>query len=221
MCKIEWCDLTINPIVGCTHCSPACDNCHWSDKVNYDSYWTAKIPKQPKRIFIGSDIFDENISYFTRDHIFLELAKYPQHTFIILTKRPETMWDYFPHNPEKYWQIWGKYGEEQKHLSWPLSNVWLGVTVCTQQEADEKIPILLKIPASKRFISVEHMLESISLTTFPDWVICGAETGSIARRMNLDWARNLRDQCTVANVPFFFKKAGNDLIIRQFPENKF
>lgn len=55
------------------------------------------------------------------------------------------------------------------------------------------------------------------------WVICGAETGPCARPMNLQWARDLRDQCKAAGIPFFFKKAGNkkpipdDLMVREFP----
>lgn len=41
-----------------------------------------------------------------------------------------------------------------------------------------------------------------------DWVIIGGESGHGARPMHPDWARSLRDQCTAANVPFFFKQWG-------------
>lgn len=41
-----------------------------------------------------------------------------------------------------------------------------------------------------------------------DWVIVGGESGPGARPMHPDWARGLRDQCQVAEVPFFFKQAG-------------
>lgn len=131
------------------------------------------------------------------------------------------------------------------------TNVWLGVTAENQRTADERIPILLSTPAAKRFVSVEPMLESIDLNllrndrsayvvedanhypgyectgqrSYIDWIICGAETGPNARPMNLDWARNLRDQCAEARVPFFFKKAGpnntpipDDLMIREYPK---
>jgi protein gp37 len=46
----------------------------------------------------------------------------------------------------------------------------------------------------------------ISIGESLDWVICGAETGAGKRPMELDWARDLRDQCQAAGVPFFFKK---------------
>ena len=112
----------------------------------------------------------------------------------------------------------------------PLPNLWLGVTVCNQAEADEKIPILLQTPAAKRFVSVEPMLGAVDLTHFLEaeeriyrgdaisgfldyepllhWVICGGETGPNARPMHPDWVRSLRDQCQDAAVPFFFKGWG-------------
>jgi protein gp37 len=41
-----------------------------------------------------------------------------------------------------------------------------------------------------------------------DWLICGGESGPGARPMHPEWARSLRDQCTAAGVPFFFKQWG-------------
>lgn len=41
-----------------------------------------------------------------------------------------------------------------------------------------------------------------------DWVIAGGESGPHARPMHPDWARSLRDQCSGAGVPFFFKQWG-------------
>jgi protein gp37 len=48
--------------------------------------------------------------------------------------------------------------------SWPLPNVWLGVSTERQQEADERIPLLLQTPAAIRFISAEPLLGPIDLT---------------------------------------------------------
>ncbi len=60
---------------------------------------------------------------------------------------------------------------------WPLPNLWLGVTVCNQAEADAKIPLLLQTPAAKRFVSVEPMLGAVDLTSivYPSGRIEGAE----------------------------------------------
>ena len=41
-----------------------------------------------------------------------------------------------------------------------------------------------------------------------DWVICGGETGTAARPMHPEWVRDLRNQCTAAGTPFFFKQWG-------------
>lgn len=41
-----------------------------------------------------------------------------------------------------------------------------------------------------------------------DWVIVGGESGTNARPMHPEWARDLRDQCIKAGVPYFFKQWG-------------
>jgi protein gp37 len=108
------------------------------------------------------------------------------------------------------------------------SNVWIGVTVEDQQRADERVPILLSIPARVRFLSCEPLLGPVDLwganykqqdgsftgavTSWEgcgvDWVICGGESGPNARPSNPSWVRSLRDQCAAANVPFLFKQWG-------------
>jgi protein gp37 len=44
-----------------------------------------------------------------------------------------------------------------------VNGVWLGVSVEDQKTADERIPILLQIPAKVRWLSIEPMLEDILL----------------------------------------------------------
>ena len=41
-----------------------------------------------------------------------------------------------------------------------------------------------------------------------DWVVVGGESGPGSRPMHDSWARSLRDQCTDAGAPFFFKQWG-------------
>lgn len=43
-------------------------------------------------------------------------------------------------------------------------NVWFGVTAENQEQANLRIPILLQIPAAKRFVSIEPMLGPVDLT---------------------------------------------------------
>lgn len=47
---------------------------------------------------------------------------------------------------------------------WPLPNVWLGVSIEDQETADERVPILLEIPAHRRLVSAEPMIGPIDLT---------------------------------------------------------
>ena len=50
-------------------------------------------------------------------------------------------------------------------------------------------------------------LETIKLDGI-SWVIVGGESGAGARAMEEEWVLNIRDQCRVAQVPFFFKQWG-------------
>ena len=116
----------------------------------------------------------------------------------------------------------------------PHPRIWLGVSVEDQAAADERIPLLLDTPAAVRWISAEPLLETVDLrlhridgTTvddlcdecgerhegrcdYPgiDWVVIGGESGPKARPMHPQWARDLRDQCAAAGVPFLFKQWG-------------
>jgi protein gp37 len=100
--------------------------------------------------------------------------------------------------------------------SWPLPNVWLGVTAEDQLRADERIHLLLQIPAAVHWVSVEPCLGQVYLSECEEeerqgelcFVVVGGETGPGARPMHPDWAMALRDQCQEAGVAFFFKSWG-------------
>jgi protein gp37 len=118
--------------------------------------------------------------------------------------------------------------------SWPLPNVWLGVSVENQQWADIRVRALLGTPAAVRFLSCEPLLGPVDLAkaiepnfavsgwkdlSGLDWVIVGGESGRGARPMHPDWARSLRDQCTAAGVAFHFKQWGEWVTEDQSPED--
>jgi protein gp37 len=256
MSKIEWCDATINPIVGCSKISPACHNCYaegmakrlqsmgtrgydgvvteegkWSGKLNF--VWSElEKPmkwKKPRRIFVGSmtDLFHENVSDEWIDEIMVRVQFEKQHTFIFLTKRTERMKEYFSSREFR--------GQNCK--DGVVQNLWIGTTVENQEQANIRIPILLNTPATKRFVSIEPMLEKIDIWNVDnfiydgflkgyvdkeyslvsgaspnicklDWVICGGESGRNARSLHPDWVKDLQEQCEISNTPFFFKQWG-------------
>lgn len=253
---------TWNPIVGCSKVSPGCDNCyaermafriaqmqlknhgkngyHYTEVSKLTSIgWTGEtrlvynqlnwplVWKSPRMVFVCSmgDLFHETVSHESLKQVFQIIHDNPQHIFIVLTKRPDRM--------AKFFSLL-KNGDVETNFP----NVWLGVTAENQEQANKRIPILLQIPAAKRFVSIEPMLgpvdltaicpakiETISLNVLSgfatnqtqsfrdglpvlDWVICGGESGPKARPMHPDWVYSLREQCTSANVPFFFKQWG-------------
>lgn len=206
----------------------------WTGKIGVDMDAFNKLPKKPKKVFVVSmgDLFHESISHGERNQIFEAMDCADWHTYLLLTKRPEIAADF------------GKW-KAGSWLGYPLfpdtpwkDHIWLGVTV---EHSDYlwRVEELKKIPAAVRFISIEPMLSDIDILDsvfnrnytkaynfIPgvgiNWVILGAETGPGARPMELDWARDVRDQCQQTDVPFFFKSAGKqkvpeDLMIREFP----
>jgi protein gp37 len=72
--------------------------------------------------------------------------------------------------------------------------------------------VLRAVPAKVRWVCAEPLLgplPSLDLTGI-HWVVCGGESGPGWRPMDPDWARQLRDKCRAAGVPFYFKQ-GNGL----------
>jgi protein gp37 len=90
-------------------------------------------------------------------------------------------------------------------------NVWLGASVEDQAAADERVPVLARIPAAVRFLSMEPLLGEVDLGGLlgaVDWVIVGGESGHKARPCDLAWVRSVVRQCRAARVPVFVKQLG-------------
>ena len=242
--KIEWANKVWNPITGCSPISEGCQHCYAArmakrlagrygypagdgfavtlhpDKLDEPLKW-----KKPCRIFVCSmgDLFHDGNGCDDIKNIWDVMFDCPRHTFIILTKRPMNM---------KQFSLWMK--QEGRRMDYP--NIWLGVTAENQARTDERIPILLSIPAAKHFVSVEPMLSKVDLggplngypeqvseghweQTYPplDWVIAGPETGPGARECKPEWIKDLADQCESAGVPFFEKR--KNFIRREWPKS--
>jgi protein gp37 len=175
--------------------------------------------KKSQVFSIWNDLFHPDVSDSFQYMVYREMILNKQNTYLILTKRPAIMEKFF--SPETCFTLPS------------FEGIWHGLTVCNQQEADEKIPIFLRVPG-KKFLSIEPMLGAIDLEIaltdgIPteeqmespnglhfirhgaprvDAVILGGETGPGARPLYPDWVRSVRDQCSEAGVPFFFKGWG-------------
>lgn len=88
-------------------------------------------------------------------------------------------------------------------------HIWLGVSVEDGTKIS-RVRHLRDAPAGIRFISIEPLIGPIGSFDLSgiDWVIVGGESGPGARPMNPRWAREIRDQCRSAGIPFFFKQWG-------------
>lgn len=194
----------------------------WTDVVRLDQQ-DLKKPlswSDPRLIFVCSmsDLFHVSAPARAVARIFAIMALTPQHTYQVLTKRVERMrdWTNDPATPGLVQAEMDLIQPGAKLPGWPLDNVWCGTSVEDQQRADQRIPVLLQVNAAVRFLSIEPLLGPVSLfraVTFEaasriDWVIVGGESGRKARPMHPEWARDLRDQCLQAEIPFFFKQIG-------------
>lgn len=219
MTRIEWCDATWNPVTGCSPISEGCANCYakrMATRLRGRCGYDAKDPfrvtlhsdrlaepkkwRKPRRVFVCSmgDLFHKDVPSSYINKIWNVAFNFPRDTWIFLTKRPLMLM--------RWTQL------KATATAWPIDDIWppwmwIGVSVENQEMAYERIPLLLKIPAAIRFVSVEPMLGPVDLGNYLcktwnrkgltfgkylDWVISGAETGPGKRLMSLDWARTLR-----------------------------
>lgn len=132
-------------------------------------------------------------------------------------------------DPDAVWEL-----VQRRIAEGPLPNVWMGTSIGNQAAADERMPFLMRTPAAVIWISVEPMIGPVNLMEWLweptgdwrthngkrqmkmilpagqrlGWVVLGGESGEGSRPMHPNWARQVRDQCKQAGVPFFFKQWG-------------
>ncbi|MER5337856.1 phage Gp37/Gp68 family protein [Micromonospora sp. NPDC002717] len=217
---IEWTEATWNPTTGCDRVSRGCDNCYaltlakrlkamgqpryqrdgdprtsgpgFGLTLHPDSLSLPLTWRRPRLVFVNSmsDLFHAQVPVEFVRQVFEAIAATPQHTYQVLTKRARRLRRLAP------------------SLTWP-SNLWVGVSV-EDADAVDRIDDLRDVPAALRFLSCEPLLGPLSDLNLDGigWVIAGGESGTNARPLHPTWVVDLRDQCTRAGVPFFFKQWG-------------
>jgi protein gp37 len=182
--KIEWADHTFNPWIGCTKVGPGCDHCYaeadfdkrrhvvtWGAgqprKLTADSTWAlprrwdkkAQIQGVRYRVFCASlaDVFDNEVPVQWRISLVKLILRTPHLDWLLLTKRIGNAADMLEtafravHSGREGW------------ADNVPPNVWIGATITSQAEADRDIPKLLRVPAAKRFLSMEPLLGPVEL----------------------------------------------------------
>ena len=91
-------------------------------------------------------------------------------------------------------------------------NVNIGCTVENQEIADYRLPIFLSYPIKKRFVACAPLLGAIDLSKYLggiEHVSVGGETGRNARECDYEWVLDIRKQCEIAGITFWFKNTGS------------
>jgi protein gp37 len=209
--KIEWTEVTWNPVTGCTKLSRGCVNCYaerlakrlkamgmyryrngfdltlHEDLIGEPLKW-----RKPSMAFVNSmsDLFHEDVPLGFIQSIFETMRNCPHHVFQILTKRSSRLF------------------ELSSHIKWP-QNVWMGVTV-EDQDSVYRLSDLRRVPANIRFVSFEPLLGPIKDVSLDGihWVIVGGESGPRCRPIRADWVKALLSRCRDNRIAFFFKQWG-------------
>ena len=229
---ITYVDFTWNPITGC---SKGCKWCYarrlakrfgWSFEPTFhlNRVWEPLKLKRPSRILTCSmgDMFDDAVSAWDIDCILEVMLGCPHHEFLVLTKRPENLMSkLYAHDEYNYCRAL----DDADYIP----NLWLGVSVACQEDADQRIPLLLDVPAALYWLSVEPMLGPVDLSEWLaverlqmpwgehwtertgdvsrlHWVVVGAQTGPGAVPPKREWVQSLVEQCRTASVPVFLKR---------------
>ena len=144
-----------SPVTGCTPISAGCDHC-WA-RLMLHRYRRPETPtvhlermcapvyrKQPALIFVCpmGDLFHEAVDDAVIAEVFVAMASAPQHRYLLLTKRPDRMAQWSTRFTDR---------------------LGVGVSVENQAAADERIPVLVKIPSKFRFLSMEPLLGPVLL----------------------------------------------------------
>ena len=181
--KIEWCDYTWNPVVGCKHGCKYCyakrlnDRFHFIEDWGKPEYLHDRIREPYKlrksaTIFVGSmcDLFGDWVpDYWIRDIINVCEAL-PQHTFMFLTKKPL----------------------RYKHFEFPI-NCYLGTTATQLQERYRIQRLINSTNGNVIYVSVEPLLGEFFADSFNgiDKVIVGAMTGPNAIKPEKEWINSI------------------------------
>lgn len=209
--EIEWTESTWNPVTGCSKISPGCKHCyaermaHRLKSMGVDNYRNGfqltlqpqmlERPlawKTPQIIFVNSmsDLFHRSVKLSYIRRVFETMRKAHWHQFQVLTKRSERLHSI------------------SSKLDWP-PNVWMGVSV-ENEDYTFRIDDLRTSGAAVKFLSLEPLLGPLPALDLEgiDWVIVGGESGPGARPMLREWVMDIKQQCEVREVPFFFKQWG-------------
>jgi protein gp37 len=192
--KIDWCDTTVNPVIGCKNNCAYCyarkmnDRFKWIKNFRDPQFFPGRLlqlySKKPKAIFMDSM---SDVAFWAADwkrRIFDAVHDNPQHNYIFLTKRAEA------------------YNLGYKKAP----NIFLGVSVTKSDD-------ILNIPQIVDFFSIEPILEPVRLPFNGieniKQIIIGAETGNRSEKIvpRTEWVTGVVAQADARGIRVFMKES--------------
>ncbi|MDR7220325.1 phage Gp37/Gp68 family protein [Aminobacter aminovorans] len=208
----------------------------WNGQVRFNEQWLDQPLRwrRPRKIFVVAhgDLFAEQVPDEWIDRVFAIMALSPHHIFQVLTKRPDRMRKYLAAsrasrvavealevtllerltNPNSTVGSSCVVKGDIRHLAtWPLPNVWLGVSVEDQPRANERREPVQSLAEMGwlTWVSYEPAIGPVAWNgwDFLRWIVSGGESGD--RPTHPDWHRHTRDFSAVHGIPYLFKQWGS------------
>lgn len=236
MSKIQWTDVTWNPIVGCSKNDPACANCYAvlqayrNEKMGKALEAQGKNPGKLAQYYGVSDgkNWTGNLAFYEPAMVLPDSWRKPRRIFV------NSMSDLFHedldwrivHNVldvmqgvdrHRYQVLTKRPHKMEAHLIYLrkaplLQHCLFGCSVGTQSTADKSRHPMEKLSryGFKTWVSAEPLLGPVDFSgwEFLDWIVIGGESGPGARPFNLGWARQIIGWAKAHDIPVFFKQWG-------------
>jgi len=210
-----------NPWHGCRKYSEGCDHCYMfyldaqrdrdgSDIYKVKTNFNLPIKKDRKgnykissgtrlHVCMTSDFFLEEADEW-RSEVWDMIRIRKDVMFWIQTKRADRIAENLPRD-------WGNGWE----------NVIMVVTTENQRRADERLPILMSIPAKHKGFMCAPILSEVHVESYLEsgqfeYVLADGENYDGRRPCRYEWIKSLHDQCESADVSFEFCGTGNIFI---------
>lgn len=215
-------DIIWNPWHGCRKYSEGCDHCYMYfldskyDKDGSQIYKTKNdfnlplkkdrqknfkiLPGTTVRICMTSDFFLEEADDWRPD-IWNIIKARPDLTFWVQTKRANRVKENLPDDWEKGYD-----------------NVTICFTIENQKKADERVPILLDIPAKSKTLMAAPFIGPVNIEEYLQTgqishVLADGENYDGHRPLHYEWVENLFKQCKRTSTPFTFVGTGNKFVV--------
>lgn len=226
---ISWADYSWNPVTGCSHAGPECQNCYAEQfHLNQSKRehppvgatgleWT--VENADENVQQHADRLGQPLDYSFPDgpgRVFVGSMtdmfhpqvdpEFVQAVLDVCRRLPEHVWIFLTKRPQN---------AADWRLDWP-ENAWVGTSVGTGHGGDypsttHRIEQLRDVDCPTKWVSFEPLIEPIGDVALDhiDWMVVGGEsaTDDARRDMEHEWARDLLRQAREQDVAFYFKQS--------------